>query len=168
MTATDDERPTSTAERCPRTEDLNARIRRTNTIYARLYGPLAVLVIAASFFPYYSPDPDSSITYGNLWQEVLVIGRGVDVFALFALLFTLGLLSLAAVGRTTMPGLIAILTGAIIIGCTLLQSPGYVSPPSLTVFGLVDISLSFLIAAITVVHALHLFTLDLGFQRRIA
>lgn len=147
---------------------LAERIHRTNITYARLYGPLVVLVIAASFFPYYSPEPDSSVTYGNLWQEVLSIGRGVDVFALFALLFTTGLLCLAAVGRTTIAVLIAILTGAIVIGCTLLQAPGYVSPPALTIFGIIDISLSFLIAAITVVHSLHLFTLDLGFQRRTA
>ncbi|SDS18770.1 hypothetical protein SAMN04489752_1169 [Brevibacterium siliguriense] len=150
------------------TEDLAARIRRTNIIYARLYGPLVVLVITASFFPYYSPEPDSSVTYGNLWQEVLIIGRGVGVFGLIALLFTTGLLCLAAVGRTTTAVLIAILTGAIVIACTLLQAPGYVSPPALTIFGIIDISLSFIIAAVTLVHSLHLFALDLGFQRRMA
>ena len=59
-----------------RADDLAERIRRTNIIYVRLYGPLVMMVIAASFFPYYSPEPDSSVTYGNLWQEVLIIGRG--------------------------------------------------------------------------------------------
>ena len=165
MTATDGDRSMTTGQ-LGRADDLAQRIRRTNIVYARLYGPLVVMVIAASFFPYYSPEPDSSVTYGNLWQEVLIIGRGVDVFALFALLFTTGLLCLAAVGRTTIAVLIAILTGAIVIGCTLLQAPGYVSPPALTIFGIIDISLSFLIAAITLVHSLHLFTLDLAFQRR--
>ncbi|MCU4298994.1 hypothetical protein D3I60_18265 [Brevibacterium permense] len=165
MTATDDGRSTATGH-CRSADDLAERIRRINIIYARFYGPLVVLVITASFFPYYSPEPDSSVTYGNLWQEVLIIGRGVDVFALFALLFTTGLLCLAAVGRTTIAMLIAILTGAIVIGCTLVQAPGYVSPPALTIFGIADISLSFLIAAITLVHSLHLFALDLGFQRR--
>src|SRR5699024_276679 len=96
----------------------------------------------------------------------LVTGRGVDVFALFVLLFTAGLLCLATVGRTSVTGLIAIVTGSVIIGCTLLQSPGYVNPPALTDFGVFDIVLSFLIAAVALVHSLHLVALDLEFQRR--
>ena len=157
---------TVASERITRVEELTARIRRTNSVYARFYGPLSLLVITASFFPYYSPAAESTTTYGNLWQEVLVIGRGVDVFALFVLLLTTGLLCLATTGRTTVPGLIAILTGSVVIGCTLLQSPGYISPPALTDFGVFDIVLSFLIAALALVHALHLFALDLEFQRR--
>src|SRR5699024_7370470 len=50
--------------------------------------------------------------------------------------------------------------------CTLLQSPGYVSPPALTDFGVFDIVLSFLIAAVALGHSLHLVALDLEFQRR--
>ncbi|UVI35393.1 hypothetical protein [Brevibacterium spongiae] len=152
--------------RADRAAELTARIRRTNSVYARAYGPLSLLIIAASFFPYYSPAAQSSTTYGNLWQEVLLTGREVDVFALFVLLFTVGMLGLAAFARTSVPGLIAVLTGAIIIGCTLLQSPGYVSPPALTVFGIIDITLAFLVAAIALAHSIHLFVLDLGFQRR--
>jgi hypothetical protein len=159
--------PAVAPEHIDRCTELTARIRRTNNVYARVYGPLSLIVITASCFPYYSPAVESTLTYGNIWQEVLVIGRGVDVFALFVLMLTTGLLCLATIGRTSVPGLIAIVTGSIVLGCTLLQSPGYVSPPAFTVFGIVDITLSFLIAAIALVHSLHLFTLDLGFQRRL-
>jgi hypothetical protein len=148
-------------------EELTARIRRANVVYAHAYAPLALLIIGASFFPYYRPDKQSSTTYGNLWQEVLLTGREVDVFALFALLFTVGMIALGALGKLSVPGLIAVLTGAIIIGCTLLQSPGYVSPPALTVFGIIDIALAFVVAAVALSHSIHLFVLELGFQRRV-
>ena len=166
MNPLDEGQPTVVPEHSVRAQELTDRIRRTNSVYGRFYGPLCVLVITASFFPYYSPADESTATYGSLWHEVLVTGRGVDVFALFVLLFTVGLLCLATVGRTSVTGLIAIVTGSVIIGCTLLRSPGYVSPPALTDFGVFDIVLSFLIAAIALVHSLHLFALDLEFQRR--
>ena len=166
MNPMDEGQPTVVSEHSVRVQEVTTRIRRTNSVYARFYGPLCLLVFTASFFPYYSPADESTATYGNLWHEVLVTGRGVDVFALFVLLFTAGLLCLATVGRTSVTGLIAIVTGSVIIGCTLLQSPGYVNPPALTDFGVFDIVLSFLIAAVALVHSLHLVALDLEFQRR--
>ena len=81
------------------------------------------------------------------------------------LLLTAGLLGLAAIGQASVAGLVTVFTGSIIIGWTLLHSPGYVQPPALTHFGVVDIVLSFLIAVLALVHALHLFALDLAFQR---
>lgn len=165
--STSESHPLVASEHITRADELTTRIRRTNTAYALFYGPVSLLVIAASFFPHYSPAAKSTTTYGNIWQEVFVVGRGVDVFALSVLLLTTVLLVFAAVGRLSVPGLIAVLTGAVILGCTLLQSPGYVSPPAFTVFGIVDIALSFLIAAVALVHSLHLFALELGFQRRL-
>lgn len=149
-------------------EQLTTRIGKVNRAYARFYGPMSLLVMLMSFFPYYSPGAESTTTYGNLWQEVLLTGHDTDVFALVVLLLTAGLLVPASVGRASTTGLIGILTGSIIIGCTLLQSPGYVNPPALTIFGFVDIVLSFLIASAAVIHAFHLFALDLEFQQRLS
>ena len=153
-------------EQLRRIDMLNARIRRTNSVYARFHGPACLLVLTLSLFPYYAPEAESSTTPANLWQEVLVNGRGVDIAALLALAITAGLLGLAARGQTSIAGLITVLTGSIVLGCTLLHSPGYVHPPALTGFGIVDIVLSFLIAGLALVHALHLFARDLGFQSR--
>src|SRR5699024_2221253 len=162
----DEGQPTVVPEHSVRVQELTTRIRRTNSVYARFYGPLCLLVITASFFPYYSPADESTAMYGNLWHEVFVTGRGFDVFALFVLLFTAGLLCLSTVSLTSVTGLIPIVTGSVIIGCTLLQSPGYVSPPALTDFGVFDIVLSFLIAAAALGHSLHLVAPALEFQRR--
>ncbi|MGO2984915.1 MAG: hypothetical protein ACTIH7_08835, partial [Brevibacterium aurantiacum] len=51
------------------------------------------------------------------------------------------------------------------VGSTLLQSPGYVDPPPYTDFGVFDIALSFLTAGLVLAHAIHLFVLELAFQR---
>lgn len=153
-------------EQMIRVELLNSRIKRINALYAHFYGPLCLLVISLSFFPYYAPEPHSSIIYGNLWQEVVRLGPGFDLMALAVLLLTALLLALAAVGKLSTGGLIAILVGATVIGSTLLQSPGYVDPPPYTDFGVFDIVLSFLTAGLALGHAVHLFILELAFQRR--
>ena len=153
-------------EQMIRVELLNTRINRTNALYARFYGPLCLLVISLTFFPYYESEPSSSIIYGNLWQEVLRLGPGFALVALMVVLLTTLLLALAAVGKLSTSGLIAIVVGASIIGSTLLQSPGYVYPPPATDFGVVDIVISFLVAAVALGHAVHLFTIELAFQRR--
>lgn len=109
-------------EQMIRAELLNSRITRTNAVYARFYGPLCLLVISLTFFPYYESEPDSSISYGNLWQEVVRLGPGYDLMALLVLLLTALLLALAAVGKLSTSGLIAILVGSTAVGSTLLQS----------------------------------------------
>ncbi|MGO2984914.1 MAG: hypothetical protein ACTIH7_08830, partial [Brevibacterium aurantiacum] len=80
-------------EQMIRAELLNSRITRTNAVYARFYGPLCLLVISLTFFPYYESEPDSSISYGNLWQEVVRLGPGYDLMALLVLLLTALLLA---------------------------------------------------------------------------
>jgi hypothetical protein len=152
-------------EQMIRAELFNSRITRTNAIYARYYGPLCLLVVALTFFPYYESEPDSSIIYGNLWQEVVRLGPGYDLMALLVLLLTALLLVFAAMGKLSTSGLIAILVGSTVIGSTLLQSPGYVDPPTYTAFGVVDIVVSFLTAGLVLGHAVHLFVLELAFQR---
>lgn len=152
-------------EQMIRAELLNSRITRTNAVYARFYGPLCLLVISLTFFPYYESEPDSSISYGNLWQEVVRLGPGYDLMALLVLLLTALLLALAAVGKLSTSGLIAILVGSTAVGSTLLQSPGHVDPPPYTDFGVFDIALSFLTAGLVLAHAIHLFVLELAFQR---
>ena len=111
-------------EQMIRAELLNSRITRTNAIYARFYGPLCLLVISLTFFPYYESEPDSSIIYGNLWEEVVRLGPGYDLMALMVLLLTALLLAFAAMGKLSTSGLIAILVGSTAVGSTLLQSPG--------------------------------------------
>lgn len=145
---------------------LNSRRRRINAVYARFYGALCLLILTLTFFPYYETAPSSPVSYGNLWQEVLVVGRGVELAVLVLLLLTLALLILATTGRVSITGLIAVLAASVVIGCTLWQSPGYVRPPSLTDFGAADIVLSFVTAAMALAHTLHLFVLELAFQRR--
>ena len=153
-------------EQMIRVELLNSRITRINALYAHFYGPLCLLVLSLTFFPYYESEASSSIQYGNLWQEVFRLGPSVDLLALMILLLTVLLLALAAVGKLSTSGLIAVLVGATVIGSMLLQSPGYVDPPPLTDHGVFDIVLSFLTAALALGHAIHLFILELAFQRR--
>lgn len=148
-----------------RIELLKARIKRTNAVYARFYGPLCLLIITLTFFPYYESESNSSISYGNIWQEVLLLRFGVILMALVVLL-TSTLLAFAAVGKPTASGLIAILVGASLTGCTLLHSPTHAAPPPLTGHGVFDIVLSFITAGLVLTHAMHLFVLDLAFQRR--
>lgn len=153
-------------EQMIRVELLNSRIRRTNAIYARFYGPLCLLVISLTFFPYYESEPGSSTQYGNLWQEVFRLGPGVDLLALLLLLLAALLLAVAAVGRLSTSGLIAILVAATVTGSTLLQSPGFVEPPPFTDVGVFDIVISFTTAALALGHAVHLIVLELAFHRR--
>lgn len=153
-------------EQMIRVELLNSRITRTNALYARFYGPLCLLVISLTFFPYYESESGSSISHGNLWQEVIRLGPGFDLMALLVLLLTALLLALAAVGKLSTSGLIAILVGSTLVGSTLLQSPGYIAPPTYTDFGVFDIVLSFLTAGLALGHAVHLFLLELAFQHR--
>lgn len=153
-------------EQMIRVELLNSRITRIHALYAHFYGPLCLLVISLTFFPYYESEPHSSINYGNLWQEVFRLGPSFDLMALVILLLTALLLAVAAVGKLSTSGLIAILVGATVVGSTLLQSPGYVDPPPYTDFGVFDIVLSFLTAGLALGHAVHLFVLELAFQRR--
>lgn len=153
-------------EQMIRVELLNSRIKRINALYAHFYGPLCLLVISLTFFPYYEPEPHSSIIHGNLWQEAFRHGPSFDLMALVVLLLTALLLAVAAVGKLSTSGLIAILVGATVVGSTLLQSPGYVDPPAYTDFGVFDIVLSFLTAGLALGHAVHLFVLELAFQRR--
>lgn len=166
MTDAKDRQHMMLPEQMVRVELLNSRITRINALYARFYGPLCLLVTSLTFFPYYESGSTSSIEYGSLWQEVLRLGPGVDLLALVVLLLTALLLALAAVGKLSTSGLIAILVGATLIGSMLLQSPGYVDPPTLTDFGVFDIVLSFLTAALTLGHAIHLFIIELAFQHR--
>lgn len=166
MTDSMDRQHMALREQLIRVELLNSRINRTNALYARFYGPLCLLVISLTFFPYYESEPSSSIIYGNLWQEVLRIGPGFTLVALMVVLLTTLLLALAAIGKLPTSGLIAIVVGASVIGSTLLQSPGYIYPPPTTDFGVVDIVISLLVASVTLGHAVHLFTIELAFQRR--
>lgn len=86
-------------EQMIRVELLNSRITRINALYAHFYGPLCLLVISLTFFPYYESEPHSSINYGNLWQEVFRLGPSFDLMALVILLLTALLLAGAAVGN---------------------------------------------------------------------
>ena len=152
-------------EQMIRAELLNSRITRTNAVYARFYGPLCLLVISLTFFPYYESEPDSSISYGNLWQEVVRLGPGYDLMALLVLLLTQCCWPLPQSGKMSTSGLIAILMASTSVGSTLLQSPGYVDPPPYKDVGVFDIVLSFLTAGLVLAHGVHLFVLELAFQR---
>ncbi|AZL10355.1 hypothetical protein [Brevibacterium aurantiacum] len=86
--------------------------------------------------------------------------------ALLVLLLAAVLLAFAAVGRISTSGLITILMAATVVGSTLLQSPGHVDPPPYTDVGVFDIVLSFLTAGLALGHGVHLFIMELAFQRR--
>src|SRR5699024_12600760 len=95
----DEGQPTVVPEHSVRVQELTTRIRRTNSVYARFYGPLCLLVITASFFPYSFPADESTAMYGNLCHVVFVTGSGADVFALVGLLFHAALMCRATVGH---------------------------------------------------------------------
>ena len=156
---------TTLPEHMIRIEALRSRVTRVNSLYGRAYGPLCLLALTLTFFPYYESEPHSSITHGNVWQEVLRLGPGFDLMALLLVILTATLLAVGAVRGLPISGLIAIIVGSVLIGSTLCQSPGYVEPPPYTNAGVLDIALSFLAAGLALAHAVHLFILELSFHR---
>lgn len=61
--------------------DLETRRSGASAGFARFYGPLAVLTLFLTLVPYYEAKPDSSVVFGNLWQEVARTGHSNDVAA---------------------------------------------------------------------------------------
>lgn len=133
---------------------------------ARFYAPLSVVTFALTFFAYYASEPDSSVRYGNLWQEVARTGHSFDVAAVLVFLAVIVLLAVAALEKLGPAGLIACATGAVVIGSMLLTTPGFQRKPSLTEAGILDVALSFFSAAVLLGHGLTLIILDLGERRR--
>lgn len=134
--------------------DIELRRTRVSAGFARFYAPLAVLTFILTFIPYYEPKPDSSIEYGNLWQEVARTGHSYDVLAVFAFLAVIILLALAAVDKLGPVGLFIATACTLLIGILLWSSPGFSEKPVHSDAGVADIAACFLAAAILLSHAI--------------
>ena len=66
---------------------------------ARFYAPLSVVTFALTFFAYYESEPDSSVPYGSLWQEVARTGHSYAVAAVLIFLVVIVLLAVAALEK---------------------------------------------------------------------
>lgn len=135
--------------------------------FSRFYAPLAVAAFALTFLPYYRPEPESSIRYGGLWQEVARTGHSYDIAAVMAFLALIVLLIFAALRQLAAPGLIAAAGLSLIIGGMVWSAPGFSDPPELTDIGILDIAFCFVAAAVLIAHAASLLILNRAERRRL-
>lgn len=133
---------------------------KIDSLYARFYGPLTVLMIVLTLLPYHAPKPDDASTYGNIWQEVAENGNGIDILSLLVFLCLIVLMIFATIGKLPLPGLVAIAVCALIIAIVLWTSPGYYEKPPFTRAGVVDIVIGFITAALTLTHVIHVIIIN--------
>lgn len=129
--------------------------------YARLYGPLAVVMLL-TFFPYMQDRVDESgnvvLEFGSLWQESFGSGGDTQVASLGMVLFvaTIVLVLIAAFVKPPSGLTAAIALLALIIAIMVLTRPGFYAMPPLTDAGIADVAIGFAVALTAIVQTTHL------------
>lgn len=145
--------------------DVESLKTRVSAGFARFYAPLAILTFFLTFFPYYEANPDSSVAYGNLWQEVARTGHSYDVMAVAMFVTAIALLALAALEKLGPVGLIVAAACTMLIGGLLWASPGFSEKPTHTYAGVADIVACLLGAVMLLSHALCILALNYAGKR---
>ncbi|WP_209370714.1 hypothetical protein [Brevibacterium renqingii] len=79
--------------------EIDAWKQRLGAACARFYAPLSIVTFALTFFAYYESEPDSSVPYGSLWQEVARTGHSYAVAVVLIFLVVIVLLAVAALEK---------------------------------------------------------------------
>jgi hypothetical protein len=136
-----------------------ARDRTISERYARLYAPIAVVLVALSGLPPFNDviDEDVTVAYGTLWDMARRTAGDPAVFGLFllgVLAVLLVVASFGVAGTGTLAGII-VTSGLIIL--MLIIKPGTGEPvPELSGVGVVGLVIVICTALMAAIHAFQL------------